>query len=100
MVCHPYFPTGDPLRWEEPRTYTDGGEGLPHTVTYKWSHPISEVLTALLDAGLAITAFEEHDFLEWAFFDWLQRDASGRYVLPEGRERLPLMYSLSAVAAG
>jgi SAM-dependent methyltransferase len=103
VVRWPYF--GDPSRplsWDEPGPYTDGGEDLQHTETYEWHHHLGEVLGSLLDVGLTITAFEEHDSLEWQFVDWMVADPEedGRWVLPEGRERLPLMYSLSARAPG
>ena len=97
VMRHPYFNTGKPVRWDEPGTYTDGGEDLVNTVTYEWPHSLGDVLGALLDVGLRITAFEEHDTLEWQFVDWMVQVEGGRWALPEGRERLPMMYSVKAV---
>jgi SAM-dependent methyltransferase len=102
VVRYPYFASAEPLRWEESGTYTDGAEDLGPTVSYEWMHPLSEVIGSLLAAGFTLTSFDEHDSLEYRFFEWMipDPDAEGRWVLPEGRARLPLMYSLTATAPG
>lgn len=97
VLRHPYFNTGKPVRWDEPGTYTDGGENLVNNVTYEWPHSLGDVIGGLLEAGLQITAFEEHDTLEWQFLDWMVQVEGGRWALPEGRERLPMMFSVTAV---
>ena len=98
VVEHPYFPTGEPLRWDEQGSYANPDAVFTHTVSYEWPHPVSEVIQSLIDAGLTITAFEEHQTVEWAAFPWMPRDDHGRYVLPDRPERLPLMYSVTATA--
>lgn len=97
VVEHPYFETDTPQRWEAPYSYTASEEPLRDPVTYEWNHGLGEVVQAVIDAGLRLTRLEEHDELEWQFFDWMERTARGSYVLPGGRERLPLMYTLEAI---
>lgn len=97
VVGHPYFHTQTPQRWETTTSYTNRGLPLEHTVTYEWSHGLGEVVTAVLDAGLSVTGLLEHDEVEWQFLPCMERSpGGGRFALPRGRERLPLMYTLTA----
>jgi SAM-dependent methyltransferase len=100
VVATPYFEAAQPLRWNEPQTYSDNPDGveLEHTVVYDWNHGLGEILTAVLDVGLTITAFTEHRELEWQAWPLWERDeVTGRYALPEHlRERVPAMYTLVA----
>lgn len=97
VIAHPYFETRRPQRWVEETTYTDGSSPVAEPTHYGWNHGLGEVVQAVLDAGLQLTRLEEHTELEWAFFDWMAPTDDGAFVLPEGRERLPLMYTLEAV---
>lgn len=98
LVTYPYVETAEPQRWETPTSYLGEGE-LAHPVIYQWNHGIGELITAVLDAGLQLTGFTEHLEIEWQALPTMVTD-DGRYVLPEGRERLPLMYTLQAVRPG
>ena len=54
-------------------------------------------LAAVIDAGLEIELLHEHDYTLFARWPFLEgRD--GLYRQPEGKPRLPLMYSLRARA--
>jgi SAM-dependent methyltransferase len=104
VVATPYFETVDPLRWDDPGTYTDNSADVPldHTTTYEWNHGIGEILTAVLEAGLVIEQFREHRELEWQAWGVFEPAGdTGRYVLPAHlRDRVPLMYTLVARKAG
>lgn len=98
---YPYFHGPEPVREEHPGCYS-----APHapitSVEHLWLHPLGDVIGALTRAGLWVEAFEEYPFLGWAFFPWMERGADGWWRLPEdprvpqGRGRLPLMFSLKA----
>ena len=60
-----------------------------------WMHPLSEVLGALGEAGLALDWLHEHPRVTWRMFRCLVRDADGLFTWPD-RPWLPLAYSLSA----
>jgi SAM-dependent methyltransferase len=100
VVRFPYFETAEPLRWEEPTTYTGSDDLLAHPVTYEWNHGLGETVQAVLDAGLTLTRLEEHTEVEWASLPGLVPTSDGRYALPDGRDRLPLMFTLEAVKPG
>ena len=84
-----------------PGTYADLEAKTEHNATHEWLHPISRVLTAVLDAGLRIELFHEHDYTLFPAWPLLERDsefleAGDVYRWPAGHPRLPLMYSLRA----
>jgi SAM-dependent methyltransferase len=96
VVTHPYFETAQPLRWEDPSTYGNPDATIEHAVTYEWNHGLGETVTAVIDAGLRLDALLEHRELEWQMLPQQVQDADGRWVLPEGRDRLPMMFTLVA----
>ena len=60
---------------------------------------ISSPLGGLIDAGLAITMFREHDVLPWQGLPILVPASERMWRLPEGYPRIPLSYSLRAKKA-
>ena len=65
---------------------------------YFWMHPVSDILNALIGAGLRIDAFNE--FPE-NFFDSGSLELSpekGLYELPGNDDRFPMTFSLHASA--
>ncbi|WP_022881347.1 class I SAM-dependent methyltransferase [Gryllotalpicola ginsengisoli] len=101
VVRYPYFGTGGAQRFDEDFSYI-GDARLRNTTTYQWPHPLSEIVGALLGAGLAIEGFGEQDTLPWRYLPWMVELTDshgvpdGRWVLPEGRDRVPLTFSIAA----
>lgn len=99
-VTNRYFADGRAQSFENERTYTDGDHTLiRHTANYEWPHPISEVVQALIDAGLRLRRITEGRSLPWQALPEMigsQGDAVD-YVLPSPwDERIPLTYTLIA----
>jgi len=93
VVGYRYFDTGEPQHWEDTESYL-GSARLENADIYEWPHPISEVVNSLIDAGLVIERMEEHRFLDWRFFHFME-EVDGAFVLPEDlRDRVPLQYSI------
>lgn len=90
-----YFDTGA-HRYDESATYTDGVADFAHPTTYEWAHPLSDVVRALLDAGLRLVALREHRTVPWPALPGLV-EADGGWALPRDRDRAPLSYSLTAM---
>ena len=96
VVKYPYFETAAPIVVENTQTYTDGPEVASPT-THEWNHGLAEIIQALLEVGMTITRFVEHDFCEWQALPSMVQDDDGRYRLPAAlRDRVPLMYTLEA----
>ena len=94
-IKYPYFEGHGPVEESEDTTYA--GEGiLEHTTTYDWAHGVAETLQALIDSGLRIDEVADYDFCEWQGIDQMVLGKDGRWRLPEGRERMPLMWSILA----
>jgi SAM-dependent methyltransferase len=93
VVALPYF-EGAPNRWDTPTTYA-GKQRIAETITYEWNHGLGQIVQGVLDAGLHVTALREHRECEWQAHPLMVETVAG-YVLPEGADRLPAMFTLEA----
>lgn len=94
----PYFEQPEPNVANSNVTYVETDATLEHTVTNWWNHGIGEIITSLLDAGLRITDFTEHDSVPWpALPGSMEHIGDGEYRLIDNPERLPHAYTLQAV---
>ena len=84
-------------RWDEPdrTSYADPDRPLEHLSSHERLHSIADLLTAVLDRGMAIELFHEFDVTP-APTPWLERHPDGLYRFPAGLLRFPLTYSLRA----
>jgi hypothetical protein len=93
----PYFEQEAPLAWSEVVTY--GGEAeVGSPLSLEWNHGLGEIVTAVLDAGLVLTALVEHDSVPWDALPGLMAfdPATGEYRLAHRPERLPASFTLTA----
>lgn len=95
-VEHDYFHREEPDVWDEPGTYADLDAETTHNITYEWNHTLSDVISALIDAGLALEFLHEHDYTLFPRWPILEKSGFDTYRLPEDRPRIPLMYSVLA----
>ena len=107
----PYFERSEALVWDDGSTYVETDHEFTATVTHEWNHGLGEIVTALLDEGLELTALAEHETVPWEALpgmmeqvEVLPADASGGPVLEwrltDRPERLPASYTLQAVKRG
>ncbi|GAA4171871.1 class I SAM-dependent methyltransferase [Gryllotalpicola koreensis] len=93
-VTYPYFHSPEPSRFDNEFSYA-GDARLTNSAQYEWQHPLSEIIGALLGVGLTIEAFGEQDTLQWPFLAGMVPEGAN-WVLPEGRERVPMTFSIVA----
>jgi 2-polyprenyl-3-methyl-5-hydroxy-6-metoxy-1,4-benzoquinol methylase len=93
---HDYFQT-EPLTFDDPGTYADLEAHTKHNRTEEWVHPLGDVVSAVIEAGLVIELLHEHDYTLFPRWPFLEQDGDA-YRFPAGQPRLPLMYSLRARA--
>ena len=62
---------------------------------YSWNHSLSEVVNALISAGLRIEYLNEHEQCPYDIFPGLVKNIQGLYEIPNGL--YPLIYELKAV---
>ena len=91
-----YFNGASPFVFEADTTYTGEDKKLTNTRTHEFSHGIGEIITSLLDSGLTLTHFKEHDSLAWALWGVMKEGPDRMYRLPVGHSNLPLSFSLKA----
>ena len=104
-IEHDYFHDPGGVVLDEEGTYADEEAATEQDTTLEWAHTLADVVTAVLGAGLRLELLHEHDYTLFPRFSHLIEDrealeAGVVYRQPEGRPRLPLMYSLRAVKAG
>lgn len=92
----PYFETPG-VAFSEPFSYVEHVEPLASPDFIHFNHGLGEIIGALLDAGLRLTAFFEHDSSPWnALGDAMEEGPDGEFRLRASPERLPLTYTLQA----
>ena len=96
-VAYPYFETEEPLVFEDEGTYAETDVVFAHSTTHSWNHGLGEIVTALLDAGMELTALEEHRSVPWEGLPGhMVRDENEEWRLTERPERVPLTFTLQA----
>lgn len=112
-LAYDYFGKGEPLTWDDgigdyvamageglaPSGYLAGEENFqnPHP-SHEFQWPVSEIITALLEAGLRLTVFREYPYFNGAkLFNEMRQGEDGRVYPPEGFPSLPMTYAIAAV---
>ena len=98
----------------EPTTYIGDPTPMTHQATRVWLHSLSTIFNALMDVGLTITMFHEHEVLPWRRYaakasvrpgetialsgdvESLVAGSDRMWRLRDGHPRLPLSFSLKA----
>jgi GNAT superfamily N-acetyltransferase/SAM-dependent methyltransferase len=95
-VEHAYFESEGELFGGE-GTYAETDEQLGFAWTVEFNHGLGEIMTALMDEGMTITSFEEHDSIPWiALDDQMEPIGGGEYRLGDRPNRLAHSYTLQA----
>ncbi|ALN71363.1 bifunctional 2-polyprenyl-6-hydroxyphenol methylase/3-demethylubiquinol 3-O-methyltransferase UbiG [Aureimonas sp. AU20] len=89
-------PKAQPLAFDETQTYTGDARPLTQTRNYEWIHPIGDIVTALIQAGLRIDFLNEHERIAWRAFPEMIEVGVDLFVLPPGLPRMPLSFSIGA----
>ncbi|WP_220718665.1 class I SAM-dependent methyltransferase [Agarivorans litoreus] len=80
---------------DEEGTYTenDNGEASPMLT---WGHPLSDVVNALIQAGLNIELLNEYDYSPYNCFEDLTERAADEFVYEHEHYNSPLVYAIVA----
>jgi SAM-dependent methyltransferase len=77
----PYL-SHEPVVMEEAQDYIDDAATVHNATTYTWIHPLSDIISSLLSAGLTLDWFHEHDAVTWRMFSILVQDAERLWCWP------------------
>ena len=97
QVCYSYFHSDAPGISEVRGSYADRDADV-RGVEYWWAFSMSDVINALIGAGLHIEELREYPFASWQMLPVMEQDADGWWRLPNRFPQLPLMFSLRARA--
>jgi SAM-dependent methyltransferase len=89
-----YFPRLEP-DVEDEGTYTENCDGTKSTVA-TWAHSLSEVINALISAGLTIDNFKEYPYCPFNCFEGLEHVLGHGYQMLHKEQQVPLLYSIKA----
>lgn len=81
---------------ENEGTYTDRNADIKGK-EYGWNHSISEILNALISAGLRIEFFNEHMYSPYSCFRNMVETEKGKWQIVGMEGKLPMVYSLKAI---
>jgi 2-polyprenyl-3-methyl-5-hydroxy-6-metoxy-1,4-benzoquinol methylase len=92
---HSYFPQSEP-DVEEEGTYTENCDGTKST-TLTWAHSLSEVINALIQAGLSIECFKEYAYSPYNCIEGMEYVSGQGYQVLHKGQQVPLLYSVKAI---
>lgn len=81
---------------ENQGTYTDRNADI-RGKEYSWNHSISEVLNALIGAGLTIASFNEFMYSPYPCFQQVVEIETGKWHIKGMEGKLPMVYTIRAV---
>lgn len=97
---HPYYSwrtsPDHPVLTEATTTYSGDQTKLAHRYQHEWEHPLSDIIGALMAAGLRLDYFNEHELLPWQRFSMMISAGPGLFRMPDWHARMPLSFSLRA----
>ena len=90
----PYF-SRQAVMMQEAHDYIDETATVANATTFTWVHPLGDIISGLLRAGMTLDWLHERDAVTWHMFDALVRSADGLWRWPD-KPWLPLAFSLRA----
>lgn len=89
-----------PLAFIDATTYTGDPTIMENQQSHEWMHPLSAILGGLIDAGMTITMFREHEILPWKALPCMMPASERMWRLPDTYPHMPLSFSLRARKSG
>ena len=94
-IAYNYFNTEAIIELEE-GTYADKSAAIRQESVW-WNHPLSEVLSSLLDNKLQLSTFKEYNYSPYNCFHNTEEIATKKFRIKHLDDKIPMVYSLSAI---
>lgn len=94
-IIYPYESNKNVIEIELEGTYANKEAEIKHK-EYSWNHSLSKVMTALIQEGLEIEMFQEHNFSPYNVFDKMIEVEKGKFQLEKHNGLLPMSYEIKA----
>lgn len=91
-----YYDNREVIITENQGTYTDRAADIKGK-EYSWNHSLSEVVNALIGAGLRIELLNEHMYSPYPCFRNMVETTKGQWHIKGMEGKIPMVYSLKAV---
>ncbi len=92
-----YYDNREVIITENEGTYTDRDAAIKGK-EYSWNHSISEVLNALINAGLKIEFFNEYMYSPYPCFRNTVETEKGKWHIKGMEGKIPVVYSVKAIS--
>ena len=96
-IAYSYFHSPEPFKWEDDGTYADRTAKVEHRTTYEWTHSLSDIVNALIAAGLRIEFVHEFPYSCIRKLACMEEGEDGWWRFRDRSVNLPLLFSLKAV---
>jgi SAM-dependent methyltransferase len=96
QISLPYFHRDEPLVWDDDMPDYADENYVPQRPSYEWQWPLSDILNALIGAGLRIQSLHEYERLFFRLFAGMEEIQPGWFNYPGYEGRLPLIFTLKA----
>lgn len=93
-VFYSYFNV-EPIIEDETGTYADKSSEIK-AKTVSWNHPISEILNSLIESGLEINSFSEHDYSPYNCFNATEEFEPNKFRIKHFGNKIPMLYAIEA----
>jgi SAM-dependent methyltransferase len=93
---YPYWEHAEPITEPVVGSYADLDAVVSTPLEHSWNHAMSEIIQALVDAGLRIELFREYPWCDWDLGFCVQREDGHWYLADDVEGQPPLFYALRA----
>ena len=90
-----YFHQSEAIVWEDDADYANP-DYVAKTASHEWDWTVSDIVNALLDAGLELEFVHEYEKLFFKLFSEMATDDGRWFTLPDYAGKLPLLLTLRA----
>jgi 2-polyprenyl-3-methyl-5-hydroxy-6-metoxy-1,4-benzoquinol methylase len=90
-----YFDQHAPMRFENTGSYASP-DAPYRSVTYEWAHSLSEIVNALIAAGLRIESLHEYPYCASEMFPYQIKSEDGWWRMRDPNWSIPLTFSIRA----
>lgn len=91
-----YFHNTEPYVWDDENTDYMDTTYKTSSPTYEWQWPVSDIINALVGAGLRLTFFHEFEAMTDPVYPEMTPREDGMYTFPNMPVPLPVVFSLKA----
>jgi SAM-dependent methyltransferase len=95
-IIYRYFHVPQPTLWDEANPDYADDEYICDGPSYEWDWSVSDIVNAVIKAGLQLEFINEYERLFWKRFPGMVEERERWYWFPEYEGKLPLLFTLRA----